>query len=265
MFLLVGCTTNTQYSEEGFIYNLINDGQSYAIVGFEDDYYNRKIPDEYNGLPVTELDTSALENSQMESIYIGKNIEVMGWYVFSNCVNLKKITVDKNNKSYISKDNVLYNIDMTELVCYPSSLNNKKYELPSTVQSLGYFAFENNKYLEEVTLNSNITIIEGSCFYKAKNLKVVHGMENVKEITRYAFYNCEKLADFTLPTNLSKIGSYAFANCTSLSKLTISKNVESIGNDAFIGCSNLTITCELSRRPQTWNRDWNGGTKVIWG
>lgn len=264
LLVVTGCTTNTKYSSQGFVYNLVNDGKSYAVVGFTEDYYNRIIPDEYNGLPVTELYTSALENSQMEKIKIGKNVDTIGWYVFSNCLNLNYIEVDKDNKYFKSDNGILYDYDMKELICYPSSLKGSTFVLPTTVTSLGYFAFENNKNLEEVTLNDNITIIEGSCFYKAKKLKTINKMDNVKEITRYAFYDCEKLENIVFSNTLNTIGAYAFANCTSLKSLTINENVETIGAFAFIGCSSLIINCSLIRRPNTWNRDWNGGTTVSW-
>lgn len=265
LLVVTGCTTNKEFSSEGLVYNLINDGKSYAVVGFTEDCYNRLVPDSYNGLPVTELSTSAFENSQMQKIKIGKNVVDMGWYVFSNCVNLTEIEVDSENTALVSVDGILYNHDKTELIAYPAGLNKSSFVLPSNVTSLGYFAFDNNKYLEEVTLNDNITVIEGSCFYQAKSLKTVKGISQVKEITRYAFYNCEKLENIEFPSTLNTIGGYAFANCTSLKSIKIDENVESIGAYAFTGCTSLTITCSLSRRPNTWNRDWNGGTKVIWG
>ncbi len=259
---MLGCVSEkTDY----LVYELLESGDAYSVVSYRQDAKKHTIPDEYNGLPVTELNTSAFENSQMEELYIGKNIQYMGWYVFSECLNLKKIIVDNENEYYSStKDGILFNKDFTSLVAFPQNLKMESYIIPDTVIEINYFAFENNLHLKEVTIGNGIETIEGSCFYKAKALEKVIFHKNVKQITRYAFFGCEKLESIELPENLESIGSSAFSNCISLKTITIPLTVDSIGSNAFYGCTELTIKCLVSKRPNGWNREWNGGTKVEW-
>lgn len=262
IFTMLGCVEETT---DYLVYELLESKDAYSVVSYRQDAKKHIIPDKYNGLPVTELNTSAFENSKMEELHIGKNLQYMGWYAFSECLHLKKITVDKENAYYTStKEGILFNKELTSLVAFPQNLKMESYTIPDIVTELNYFAFENNLHLKEVIVGKGIESIEGSCFYKAKALEKVVFTNNVKKITRYAFFGCEKLQNVVLPESLESIGSSAFSNCVSLKTITIPLNVDSIGSNAFYGCKNLTIKCLVSRAPRGWSREWNGGTKVEW-
>ena len=54
-------------------------------------------------------------------------------------------------------------------------------------------------------------------------------------------------------------------NCIKLKEIYISKNMDYIGDSVFLNCKALTIYCELSEKPDTWEQSWNiSNCNVIW-
>lgn len=70
--------------------------------------------------------------------------------------NLQNINVDKNNKNYCSVDGVLYNKEMTNLLCYPSASAITDYVLPETVESVTD-NLSSTKYLKNIYLHKNVS------------------------------------------------------------------------------------------------------------
>ena len=87
---------------------------------------------------------------------------------FKNCRNLQGITVSPENKYYYSRDNVLYNYNVSELLLWPAKKPIGNLEnLPITVNTLGEEAFLYNSSRTDVTIPSRITRIKDFCFYKS--------------------------------------------------------------------------------------------------
>jgi uncharacterized repeat protein (TIGR02543 family) len=101
----------------------------------------------------------------------------------------------------------------------------KSIEIPNSVTSIGEEAFYGCRYLEKVTLSTNITSIPDGCFCDCWNL---HSMNNGDE------------DGIVIPGNVKSIGSHAFDNLQyKLKKVIISEGVESIGYYAFNQCPDL--------------------------
>ena len=132
------------------------------------------------------------------------------------------------------------------------------------------------KSIKKATINSGITSIGDSAFYRCSSLTSVTIPEGLTIIGRYAFDECSSLISIKIPEGVTSIGSFAFRGCNSLSSINVdSKNpyycsiegnlfnkekteikrylpgktstsyiipsgVTSIGNGAFEGCSSLT-------------------------
>ena len=70
---------------------------------------------------VTEIGNSAFSDcSNLISIKIPESVTTIGYGAFDNCLSLTAITVDIENKAYVSVDGVLYNKDTTELIADPT-------------------------------------------------------------------------------------------------------------------------------------------------
>ena len=120
-------------------------------------------------------------------------------------------------------------------------LTGLSFELPSSLKSIGSYAFYNNTTLKgDVKIPNGVASIGGYAFYNCASLTSITIPEGVTSIGGYAFYSCGSLTSMTIPKGVTSIGGYAFYNCSSLTSITIPEGVTSIGNHAFSYCGSLT-------------------------
>ena len=119
-------------------------------------------------------------------------------------------------------------------------------ELPSTLTSIGVFAFLNCSSLTG-GLNlgecTSLTSIGGAAFYGCSGFTDLILPEGLTSIGGLAFYNCSGLkGELNLGecTDLMSIGGSAFYGCSGFTDLILPEGLKSIGDTAFYGCSNLT-------------------------
>ena len=129
--------------------------------------------------------------------------------------------------------------------------------IPMTVEKLMPYAFHENNYIKELTINnkgvvgyrafqncqslqsasiSNEGVIGERAFENCKNLETILA-QNGGAVYTSAFENCEKLKTAVI-CNKGEIMSSAFENCTNLQSVSVS-NEGPIGNRAFLNCINL--------------------------
>ena len=112
--------------------------------------------------------------------------------------------------------------------------------LPSSVTSIGDFAFFECIGLTSITIPSSVTSIGNDAFEGCSGLTSITIPSSVTSIGDYAFYRCSGLTSITIPSSVTSIGQEAFKGCSGLTSITIPSSVTSIGNSAFSGCSGLT-------------------------
>ena len=201
------------------------------------------------------LASSAVESSQLTSLYIPKNVKSIGSLLTFGCSNLASITVDENNQYYDSREscNAVVETATNKIIA-----GCKNSTFPSTVTTIGRYAFTSQSSRTELTIPANIKLIEAAAFRAntgITSLTVAKGVyvgdsafENCSMIQTFdvkasvietkAFYNCTKLTDITVYAET--VGDQAFSGCTRLTNVTFAYGVETIGNQAFYGCSNIT-------------------------
>lgn len=113
----------------------------------------------------------------------------------------------------------------------------KSVTLPSTVTTIGTYAFYNYYELEEINLD-NITSIDSYAFSGCKLLDVALPA-NIKSIGGYAFERCA-LTTFNPPSTLTSIGGFAFYSCDFTGEVTIPATVTSGNPQMFAYCSGIT-------------------------
>ena len=150
--------------------------------------------------------------AKVSSITIPKNCTNISSQEFQSAEWLTEINVPETNTSYCSVDGVLYSKDMKKLVHYPPSKADSTFTLPSTVTTLAYGAFEDNKYLETINGMTQITTLE--------SMVTVSRTQKLKEI------DLSGLTQSSLPY-------YTFEDSTSLEKVTLSSSITSIGLQCF--------------------------------
>ena len=130
-------------------------------------------------------------------------------------------------------------------------------EIPSSVTTIGAYAFDGCRGLKSVTFgeNSQLTSIGSYAFRGCNGLKRVfigdieawcsidfYGTEsNPLYYAHNLYLNGELVTELEIPDGVTSIGSSAFENCSGLISVTFGENSQlaSIGSSAFEGCSGL--------------------------
>ncbi len=198
----------------------------------------------------------------LTSITIPNSVTNIGEMAFC-CTNLKRITVDENNKKYKSIDGNLYTKDGKTLVQYAIGKNDTIFAIPNSVTSIGNYAFVGCDSLTSITIPDSVTSVGDSAFLSCTSLTSITIPDSVTSIGTEAlscctsltsvmignsvtsvgemtFYGCNSLTSITIPDSVTSIGNSAFSSCTSLTSVMIGNSVTSIGNRAFSGCNSLT-------------------------
>ena len=152
----------------------------------------------------------------LTSITIPNSVTSIGNVAFSGCTGLTSINVASDNNYYSDNNGVLFNKKKTELIRYPQGKSQTSYTIPSSVTSIGSWAFENCTGLTSITIPNSVTRIGDG-----------------------AFWSCTGLRSITISNSVTRIGSDAFFYCTGLTSITIPNSVTRIGDRAFIGCTGL--------------------------
>ena len=241
-----------------------------------------KIPPTINGTTVTAIGYGAFSRSPITKVVLPDTITKIDSYAFRYCYNLTSINLNEGLKtinSYafyycssllkltipssvdLSKnrywftgcsrlDTIIFAEGITKTGSVLNGSNVRKVVLPSTLQEISDYAFNNCSRLQEVSIPANVTKIGYSAFQYSRNLRNLSVPSNSKltYIGRYAFYN-SGLTSIKLPEGLESIDYSAFSY-SKVNAIVIPNSVTSISNSAFSCCSNLSsitlgsgITC----------------------
>lgn len=196
------------------------------------------VPDQIDGRDVTSLGLSFSKCRPLYAVAIGANVSHIDPVSFSDSVSLKYITVDARNPYYASKDGILYNKDMTELICCPIGREGKV-DIPAGVVSIGRLAFGNCHLLTEVTIPEGVASIGDSAFGNCISLTGITIPASVTELGNAVFSGCSSMKEAELKAgNLIQIVSSAFSGC-GLERIVIPEGITSIGDSAFQSCESL--------------------------
>ena len=94
-----------------------------------------------------------------------------------------------------------------------------------------YFCF-----LLEIVIPSSVTSIGDWAFSSCDSLSKIVIPSSVTSIGDHAFWHCRSLSEIVIPSSVTSIGEGAFSLCCSLSEIVIHSSVTSIGNSAFYKC-----------------------------
>ncbi|MBQ6676473.1 MAG: leucine-rich repeat domain-containing protein, partial [Clostridia bacterium] len=106
----------------------IGEGAFYHCTGLETVNMDMTtIPSEFNGL------------SSIKTVNLGEHVTGIGDYAFYDCSSLTSINADDDNPFYKSVDGVLYDKEVTTLICCPEGKT--RIDIPDSVTSIGNSAF----------------------------------------------------------------------------------------------------------------------------
>lgn len=214
---------------------------------------------------VASIGQSAFYNCQsLSSIYIPKSITSIGSSAFSICSSMTNINVEASNPSYNSIDGVLFDKTITTLIQYPIGKNESTYLIPSSVTTIGNFAFEGCSFIDSINIPNNIVSICRMAFHACDSLNVVNIGSGVTTIEEGAFFECYSLTAINVNRDNSKYSSkegvlydktgtalvlYPIKN--TMTSYTIADSVTLICQWAFHKCIYLSaLTCEAEIPPR---------------
>lgn len=203
----------------------------------------------------------------LSSIILPENVSYIGEEAFGNCRLLEKIEVMESNTTYTSSDGILYNKDMTELLCCPGGIKDTTITLPDGVLYLHDYAFSGCDNIFEIQIPKSVENIEPTTFFLTTNLEnIVVDSENSgytskdgilynKNITKMIRVP-EGKEQVEIPSTVKEIGDSACCNCDALKNIVLSVNVSSIDSGAFMLCDNLAQISILNKECEIFDSEY---------
>jgi len=202
------------------------------------------------------LETVGLQNAT--------SLRTLGEYAFAYCVSLTDIVMPESLTKIPAY--AFYYCVYLERVGFSSSLasiggnafaycirfegtdGNGELKLPSSLNTIGAYAFVMNRQLNKVDLGDcNLT---GStnywgeyAFAECTNVKEVILPKEATLLYNYIFYGCTSLEKINLEeTKINNIRTYAFGHCTSLKDVRLPSTIRTIYAYAFVNTGMETLT-----------------------
>ncbi|MCR5382157.1 MAG: SUMF1/EgtB/PvdO family nonheme iron enzyme [Lentisphaeria bacterium] len=129
--------------------------------------------DEYVAIPdgVTSINGNAFSNCTYIQCISLPNSCILLNNCFTSCRNLIAVIADASNPHYTSRDGVLYDINMKELILYPAGKSEERYFILNGTEAIKDHAFANADKLTKVILPTSIKNIGEDAFIGCAALK----------------------------------------------------------------------------------------------
>ena len=234
---------------DGIWYNIISKAKVAEVTRNPNssDLYSGsiEIPPSVNHNDVDYSVTSIGENAfyqcyGLTSVTIPNSVTSIGNLAFFNCSGLSTINIP-NSVTSIGFDafqecNGLTSVQITDLKAWCEIL----FDDGSSPLYYAHHLYLNGEEIKDLVIPSSVTSIGSWAFYGCSGLTSVTISNSVTSIGSYAFSWCSGIISVTIGNSVTSIGSYAFFNCSTLTTVTFSSSVTSIGDHAFYQCSALT-------------------------
>lgn len=245
-----------QYESQG--------GRKVEYSGTENQVLSNIAPQFNNGIgvirfnrPLTTIEASAFEGSDLTSIILPDSVEEIGDNAFKNCSHLQEITIGggvKHIGKYAFMNCALTEIDLLTGI---ESIDDGAFRncggltsvyLPVTLTEIGSGVFEGSCYIESFDGSSPLVYDERHLIDGDRLVAFAMGglgeygtyteevPSEVKFIDKGAYSGATSLGEIVLPEGLEEIGPSAFAQCFYLKSITIPASVSKIHYDAFSEC-----------------------------
>lgn len=149
----------------------------------------------YSGVPVKsivlpetlkELENSAFNSCEsLQTITIPASVTKIGDFVFTACSSLKEINVSAGNSQYISRDGILYDKEMNDLLYYPAGKAGA-YTVPSGVKTIHDYAFYYTSGIHTLILPQSLRRAGEGAFAESA-IKTIYFQGDVPELGNYIF------------------------------------------------------------------------------
>lgn len=187
-------------------------------------------------LQTTKIEADAFRNcSSLHTIEVPTLVESIE--TSAGCTALTEINVQAGNSHYSSKDGVLLSGDGKRILWFPMGKKGE-YTLPSTVTTVGDYAFRNCR------------------------IETFHFADGLTSIGKYAFYN-SSVKEVSLPSTVKQIPTGLFQKCADLTTVHLGKNTEMLGDYVFDGCPITNLYISAPTPPYCSNNTFASSGKNI--
>lgn len=149
------------------------------------------------------------------------------------------INVEDENENYKTISGVLFNEEATTLLKYPNGITNEEYEIPSTVDTIGRYAFFKNG-IKRIIIPNSVKTIKCYGFGICQSLSELNLPSGLEKIEDNAFYGDHGIEEIVIPSSTVIIGK-AFSNMRGLKKITINKTENSISGKPWGASASVII------------------------
>jgi len=147
----------------------------------------------------------------LTSVSLGNSATTFGRGAFVSCYSLTSISADNNNPYYTSVNGVLFNKAKTALVCYPAGKTATSYDIPSSVTTIGDYAFRDCESLTCISLGNSVTTIGNYAFSYCDSLTDIFysGTEEEWENIVVDALGNEDLENATVHYEFTDVGAFS--------------------------------------------------------
>jgi len=197
------------------------DNGELRITGYTGSESVLEIPAEIDGKPVTVIGMHSLDqNTNLVSVTIPDSVKVLDILCFSDCTNLKDVTLGSQVVEIQSSAFARTAIEQITI--------------PDTVEVIGNNAFDGSQ-LKEITIPSAISALYLRCFAET-NLEHVVIPANVKTIYPYAFKGNKLLQTVLIEEGVEKLDNEIFSECSAMKSIAFPASVTEMSEDVLLGC-----------------------------
>lgn len=159
---------------------------------------------------------------------------------FMECSKLTKINVNKNNKTYISIDGILFTKSKKTLAIYPLGKKNSAYSVPKTVYKIAENAFSESSSIRTIKMTNSVKRIEDNAFTHCYRLKNVTLSQRLTYIGEQVFNDTEfNDTDSNWKNGYLYCGNALISVKQNLKQVTVKKGTRILGTRAIDLCENL--------------------------
>lgn len=223
------------------------------------------------GKKIAAIGESAFGFSGIKTLNIPSSVTSIASNAFIGCPNIKKITVENENKNYYSEGNCLVEKATGTIICACKNsvipdrrditgigenvfidLNIKEVHIPASIISIAENNFINCPNLKRITVAGENPIYssKNNCLIETASKTLIAGCKNsiipddgsVTSIGDSAFYRHNMPSNLTINGYIKAIGTYSFCEASGIESLVIADGVESLADDAFSRISASVIT-----------------------
>lgn len=195
---------------ENYIIAELQYGNYCALVTPRTDAPRIEIPEEYNGIPITEIGLRGYSDEPIRTICVSKNVKKLSNYPDHRDYTLPYfVEISPENPWLYTDGKAVFSKDKKILYAF-TARNDESYVIPDGVK-----------------------VIYHKAFYKAHALKKITFPDGLEEILNSAFSD-SNVSELELPNTLKEIGSRALSHLNNIESIDLPNNIKEIEENAFV-------------------------------